>query len=116
MRFDRRSFLKKAMAGVTATGVGGLGVLNSKALNGAQASAASASGRDEERRKLLAEANFGLKKTLLFISHRFSTVRRANRILVLEDGQISETGTHDELIKLNGTYARLFKLQAKSYR
>ncbi len=58
----------------------------------------------------------GLDKIILFISHRFSTVRRANKILVLEDGKISEQGTHDDLLNANGTYARLFRLQAKSYQ
>jgi ATP-binding cassette subfamily B protein len=58
----------------------------------------------------------GLKKTLLFISHRFSTVRRADRIIVFEDGRITESGSHDQLMHASGTYARLFKLQAKSYR
>lgn len=58
----------------------------------------------------------GLKKTILFISHRFSTVRKADRILVFEDGRISEQGSHEELLGLDGTYARLFRLQAKNYR
>jgi len=52
----------------------------------------------------------------LFISHRFSTVRLADRILVLEGGQISEDGTHEELLRLGGTYAELFNLQAAAYR
>jgi ATP-binding cassette subfamily B protein len=58
----------------------------------------------------------GEKKTILFISHRFSTVRRADRIIVLEDGRVSEVGTHEQLMKRGKTYARLFKLQAKSYQ
>ena len=84
MKFDRRSFLKKAMAGVTATGVGGLGVLHSEALNGVQASTASSSGRDEERRKLLTEANFGLKKSatskkgMAICSHPLATREAVN--------------------------------------
>lgn len=58
----------------------------------------------------------GKEKILVFISHRFSTVRRADKILVIESGKITEQGTHQQLIKMNGQYARLFNLQAKSYR
>jgi len=52
----------------------------------------------------------------LFISHRFSTARMADRILVLENGRLIEYGTHAELMLLNGQYADLFELQAASYR
>ncbi|MFZ5365929.1 MAG: ABC transporter ATP-binding protein [Patescibacteria group bacterium] len=55
-------------------------------------------------------------KNLILISHRFSTVRRAKRIIVLEKGKIIEQGTHQELMKLGGTYAQLFTLQAKAYQ
>jgi ATP-binding cassette subfamily B protein len=55
-------------------------------------------------------------RTAIFISHRFSTVRRADRILVFEEGQLIEQGTHEELLALGGRYAELFNLQASSYR
>lgn len=55
-------------------------------------------------------------KTAIFISHRFSTVRLADRILVLEHGRIIENGSHRELIDLGGRYAALFNLQAEAYR
>ncbi|WP_452225637.1 ABC transporter ATP-binding protein [Lacinutrix chionoecetis] len=55
-------------------------------------------------------------KTSIIISHRFSTVRQANRILVLEDGKVLEIGTHEELIKNGALYAKLFKLQAEGYQ
>jgi ATP-binding cassette, subfamily B, bacterial len=52
----------------------------------------------------------------VLISHRFSTVRMADRILVLENGQIREQGTHHELLAVGGHYAELFELQAAGYR
>jgi ATP-binding cassette subfamily B protein len=52
----------------------------------------------------------------ILISHRFSTVRRADTIVVLEGGRIVEQGSHDELMRLGGRYARLFELQASAYR
>ncbi len=55
-------------------------------------------------------------KSAIFISHRFSTVRLANRILVLEHGGILEEGTHAALLALGGRYAELFNLQAEAYR
>ena len=55
-------------------------------------------------------------KTAVLISHRFSTVRMADRILVLEGGSKKELGTHEELLALNGTYAELFHLQAQGYQ
>ena len=55
-------------------------------------------------------------KTAILISHRFSTVRMANRILVLDKGQLLEIGSHEELLALNGRYAELFHLQAAGYR
>ncbi|MEZ4827719.1 MAG: ABC transporter ATP-binding protein [Bacteroidia bacterium] len=55
-------------------------------------------------------------KTAVLISHRFSTVRMADRILVLENGAITESGTHEELVAAGGVYASLFELQAQGYR
>lgn len=55
-------------------------------------------------------------KIAVLISHRFSTVRMADMIVVIEDGHISEQGSHDELLVLGGTYARLFEMQAQGYR
>ncbi len=55
-------------------------------------------------------------KMAVLISHRFSTVRMADKIYVIEKGAITERGTHEELLALNGTYARLFTLQAESYK
>jgi len=55
-------------------------------------------------------------KMSLLISHRFSTVRMADRILVLEGGRIAEQGKHDDLVRVSGRYAQMFELQAASYR
>jgi len=55
-------------------------------------------------------------KTALFISHRFSTVRMADRIVVLDSGRIVEEGSHDQLSSLGGRYAEMFEMQASSYR
>jgi ATP-binding cassette subfamily B protein len=61
-------------------------------------------------------ADLTTQKMSVLISHRFSTVRMADRILVLEDGQIAEQGPHDELVKYGGRYAEMFELQAANYR
>ncbi|WP_448702215.1 ABC transporter ATP-binding protein [Mucilaginibacter sp. AW1-3] len=55
-------------------------------------------------------------KTAVLISHRFSTVRMADRILVLEKGELIEIGSHEELLQKDGRYAELFNLQAAGYR
>ncbi|MFD1141379.1 ABC transporter ATP-binding protein [Larkinella insperata] len=55
-------------------------------------------------------------KTAVIISHRFSTVRMADRILVLEGGQLLEIGSHSELLEKDGRYAELFQLQARGYQ
>jgi ATP-binding cassette subfamily B protein len=55
-------------------------------------------------------------RTAILISHRFSTVRMADRIFVLKHGSVLESGTHEELISRQGVYADLFERQARSYR
>jgi len=55
-------------------------------------------------------------KTAVLISHRFSTVRMADRILVLDKGELLEIGSHEELLNKRGRYAELFNLQAKGYQ
>jgi ATP-binding cassette, subfamily B, bacterial len=53
--------------------------------------------------------------TAVVISHRFSTVRRADRIVVLAGGRVVEEGDHDALVRRGGQYAELFQLQAKRF-
>jgi ATP-binding cassette, subfamily B, bacterial len=53
---------------------------------------------------------------VVLISHRFSTVRMADTIVVMAEGEIMEQGTHEELLQLGGRYARLFSLQAAGYQ
>ena len=55
------------------------------------------------------------EKTVIFISHRLSTTRHADRIFMMEKGKIIECGSHDDLMKLNGKYAEMFRLQAEKY-
>ena len=50
-------------------------------------------------------------RTIIAIAHRLSTIRNADQILVIEEGQITERGTHDELVKLGGSYARMNSIQ-----
>ena len=80
---------------------------------------------DEPTAALDADAEFRLferfreltaGKTALLISHRFSTVRMADQIVVLEDGRVLEAGTHAELVGRSGRYAALFEMQAGRYR
>jgi ATP-binding cassette, subfamily B, bacterial len=80
---------------------------------------------DEPTAALDARAEYGVferfselteGKMAVLISHRFSTVRMADRIIVLEHGRVVEQGTHDDLVALGGRYAELFSLQAAGYR
>ncbi len=59
---------------------------------------------------------FSEDKTVIFISHRLSTTRHVDRIYMFEDGRIIESGSHDELMTLNGKYAEMFSLQAENYK
>jgi len=66
---------------------------------------------------IFAELKENLKGRIgIVISHRFSTVRIADRIAVIADGRVTELGTHEELLRAEGRYARLFELQAAGYR
>ena len=73
--------------------------------------ATSALDAESEARVQAALSDFSEDRTTLVIAHRLSTVRNADRILVLEDGRVVENGRHDELITLGGVYARLAELQ-----
>jgi ABC-type multidrug transport system fused ATPase/permease subunit len=55
-------------------------------------------------------------KTVIIVSHRFSTVRNAQRIIVLDEGRIAEEGSHAQLLKQNGIYAHSYNLQAQGYQ
>jgi len=55
-------------------------------------------------------------KTVIIISHRFSTVRNADKIYVIKKGTIKENGSHEQLMKQDGIYASLFKIQARGYK
>lgn len=59
---------------------------------------------------------FSQSKSLIIISHRFSTVRNADTIYVIDEGQIAECGSHEQLMQLRGRYAEAFEAQAKGYK
>ena len=56
------------------------------------------------------------RRSAVLISHRFPSVRMADRILIMADGEIEAVGTHEELLAQRGIYAELFELQAAGYR
>jgi ABC-type multidrug transport system fused ATPase/permease subunit len=56
------------------------------------------------------------ERTIILISHRFATVRRADKIFVVDEGEVKEAGSHEELMKKDGVYAKLFRIQAKGYQ
>jgi subfamily B ATP-binding cassette protein HlyB/CyaB len=68
---------------------------------------------DSESEQIIQENMFGITegRTVFLIAHRLSTLRSADRIIVMEDGSIVESGTHDELMKKEGRYARLYSIQ-----
>ncbi len=76
-------------------------------------SAIDAKGENEIFERLY---EFSQGKTVIIVSHRFSTVRQADKIYVIDQGKIVEQGTHEHLIQEDGKYAKLFKLQAKGYQ
>ena len=70
---------------------------------------------EAEKASKVSYREFFKNKTVIIISHRFSTVRNADRILVMENGAIIEDGTHNHLMAKNGYYAKVFLLQAEGY-
>jgi subfamily B ATP-binding cassette protein MsbA len=73
--------------------------------------ATSALDTESEQYVQAALANLMKGRTVFVIAHRLSTVRRATRIAVIESGQITEIGTHEELMRHSGTYRRLYNMQ-----
>jgi ATP-binding cassette subfamily B protein len=54
-------------------------------------------------------------RTSIVIAHRLSTIQKANKIMVLDHGEIKETGSHDQLLELDGYYTQLYKMQYKEF-
>ena len=67
---------------------------------------------ETERQIQKAIAELAGKRTIIAVAHRLSTIRNADRILVIENGSVTESGTHSELMKLNGIYARMSRIQS----
>jgi ABC-type polysaccharide/polyol phosphate transport system ATPase subunit len=91
-------------------GATGYQVLYSDRINGTYTSALVTSSQSCILNKL------SKGKTSIFISHRLSSTRFCDRIFFIENGKIIETGSHDELMKLNGKYAEIFNLQSYYYK
>ena len=68
---------------------------------------------DVETEQQIQKAIAGIagRRTIVAIAHRLSTIRNADRILVIENGKVTESGTHDELVRLGGSYARMNEIQ-----
>lgn len=59
---------------------------------------------------------YGKEKTVIYISHRLSTTKNVDHIYVLDGSNIIESGSHEELMRINGKYARMFNVQAEKYK
>ena len=73
--------------------------------------ATSALDNESERAVQASLAHLSRGRTTLVIAHRLSTIRSADRIVAMQDGQVAESGTHDELVAANGIYAKYYRMQ-----